>query len=110
MVGSAEANPQQGMKRELIIRPEAEAELAEAFDWYEERARGLGSEFLISVDATVHAIVRKPQQFARVHKDVRRALLRRFPYAVFFLVEDTRIVVLAVFHAKRSPKHWRART
>ncbi|KAF0221672.1 MAG: hypothetical protein FD174_3 [Geobacteraceae bacterium] len=97
------------MKRELIIRPEAEAELAEAFEWYEERVQGLGSEFLISVDATVHAITRKPQQFAKVHKTVRRALLRRFPYAVFFLVEGTRIIILAFFHVKRDPKHWQER-
>lgn len=97
------------MKRELIIRPAAEAELAEAFDWYEERLRGLGSEFLISVDATVHAIVRNPRQFAKIHKDVRRALLHRFPYGVFFLVEDTRIIVLAFFHAKRNPKQWQER-
>jgi plasmid stabilization system protein ParE len=97
------------MKYELIIRPEAEAELAEAFDWYEEQLRGLGSEFLISVDATVHAITRNPRQFAKIHKDVRRALLHRFPYGVFFLVEDTRIIVLAFFHAKRNPKRWRER-
>ena len=80
------------MKRALVIRPEAEAEFREAFDWYEERVQGLGSEFLISVDATVHAISRKPQQFAKVHKTVRRALLRRFPFAVYFLVEDTHII------------------
>jgi len=97
------------MKYDLIIRPEAEAELAEAFDWYEEQLRGLGSEFLISVDATVHAIVRNPRQFAKIHKEVRRALLHRFPYGVFFVVEDARIIVLAFFHAKRNPKRWQER-
>jgi toxin ParE1/3/4 len=97
------------MKRELIIRPEAEVELTEAYGWYEDRLRGLGSEFLISVDATIHAIVRKPQQFAKVHKEVRRALLRRFPYVVFFLEEDSRIIILGFFHAKRDPKHWHKR-
>jgi plasmid stabilization system protein ParE len=97
------------MKRELIIRPEAEAELAKAFEWYEERMQGLGSEFMISVDATVHAIVRKPQQFVKVHKNVRRALLRRFPFAVFFLVEGTRIIILAFFHLKRDPMQWQER-
>jgi plasmid stabilization system protein ParE len=97
------------MKRELIIRPEAEAELAEAFDWYEERVRGLGSEFLISVDAAIHSIIRKPLQFCKVHNNVRRALLRRFPYSVFFLAEGNRIVILAVFHAKRDPKRWQER-
>ena len=103
------ADSKSGMKRKLIIRPEAEAELAEAFDWYEQQLRGLGSEFLISVDATVHAISRNPYHFAKIHKDVRRALLRRFPYGVFFLVEDARIVVLAFFHAKRDPKRWQTR-
>lgn len=98
-----------GMKREVIIRPEAEAELAEAFDWYEQQLRGLGSEFLISVDATVHAIARNPYRFAKIHKEVHRALLCRFPYGVFFLIEDARIVVLAFFHAKRDPKHLQTR-
>jgi toxin ParE1/3/4 len=97
------------MKYEMIIRPEAEAELAEAFDWYEEQLRGLGSEFLISVDATVHAIVRNPLQFPKIHRDVRRALLHRFPYGVFFLVDDSRIIVIAFFHAKRNPKRWQVR-
>jgi len=98
------------MIREVIIRPEAEAELSDAFGWYEERVQGLGAEFLISVDATIHAIVRNPRQFAEVHKEIRRALLRRFPYAVFFLVDDSQIIVLAVFHVKRNPKKWQART
>jgi plasmid stabilization system protein ParE len=98
------------MKRDLIIRPEAESELTEAFDWYEERLRGLGSEFLISVDATVHAIARNLLQFAKIHKDVRRALLHRFPYGVFFIVEETRIIVLAFFHVKRDPKRWQERS
>ncbi|NJD92254.1 MAG: type II toxin-antitoxin system RelE/ParE family toxin [Geobacter sp.] len=97
------------MKYELVIRPEAESELAEAFDWYEERMRGLGSEFLISVDAAVHAIARNPLQFAKIHKNVRRALLHRFPYGVFYLVEKPHIVVLAFFHVKRNPKRWQQR-
>jgi len=97
------------MKRELIIRPEAELELADAFDWYEERMPGLGSEFLISVDATIHAIARNPLQHAKVHKEIRRALLHRFPYGVFYIVADNRIVVFAFFHAKRNPKRWQKR-
>lgn len=109
MVGSQGADSDPVMKRELIVRPEAEAEVAEAFDWYEEQLKGLGSEFLLSIDATVHAIIRNPNQFAKIHKDVRRALLHRFPYGVFFLVEDTRIVIVAFFHAKRDPKRWQDR-
>ncbi len=97
------------MKHELIIRPEAEVELAEAFDWYEEQVRGLGSEFLIAVDAAVHALARNPLQFAEIHKGVRRSLLRRFPYGVFYFLDDERIIVIAFFHVKRNPKRWKQR-
>jgi hypothetical protein len=68
------------MMRDLIIRPEAEAEVAEAFDWYEQRATGLGSEFLVAVNAVLESIIQDPQRFAIVRKTVRRALTRRFPY------------------------------
>jgi plasmid stabilization system protein ParE len=95
---------------ELIVRPEAEAEMGEAFDWYEKRVPGLGSDFLLNVDAAFHAILRNPYQYPMVHKNLRRALIRRFPYQVFFVLEEHRIVVLAVFHAKRIPKRWQGRT
>jgi plasmid stabilization system protein ParE len=92
--------------RELVVRPEAETEIREAFEWYERRVSGLGSDFLLNVDASLHSILRNPQQFPVIHKDLRRALIRRFPHQIFFLLETHRIVVLAVFHAKRSPKRW----
>jgi len=97
------------MSRRLIVRPEAEAEMAEAFDWYEDRVPGLGSEFLLCVDAVFSNILRSPPQYPRVHKIVRRALTRRFPYEVFFVDDDERVVVLSVFHAKRNPKRWQER-
>ena len=98
------------MSRRLIVRPEAEAEMAEAFDWYEDRVPGLGSEFLLCVDAVFSSILRNPQHFPHVHRVVRRALTRRFPYEVFFVEDDERVVVLSVFHAKRNPKRWHERT
>jgi hypothetical protein len=73
------------MSRRLIVRPEAELELRAAFNWYEDCTSGLGSDFLLCVDAVFHAIQRAPQQYPRVHSVVRRALIRRFPYEVFFL-------------------------
>ncbi len=97
------------MSRRLIVRPEAEDEMADAFDWYEERVPGLGSDFLLCVDAVLHAVLRNPQQYPRVHRIVHRALTRRFPYEVFFVEDDERIVILSVFHAKRNPKRWQER-
>ena len=97
------------MRRCLILRPEAEAELTDAFDWYEDRVPGLGSEFLLCVDAALNSIQRSPQQFPRVHRIVRRALTRRFPFEVFFVEDNERVVVLSIFHAKRNPKRWQER-
>jgi len=96
--------------RELIIRPEAEAELRDACDWYESRVQGLGLEFLMAIDATFAGLLRNPLQHPHIHKNVRRALLRRFPYEIFFVIDPQYIVVLAVFHAKRNPKRWEDRT
>ncbi len=90
------------MSRRLIVRPEAEEALTDAFDWYEDRVPGLGSEFLLCVDAVCNAILRSPQQYPRVHKIVRRALTRKFPYEIFFVEDDERVVVLSVFHAGRN--------
>jgi plasmid stabilization system protein ParE len=97
------------MNYKLIIRPAAELELSGAFDWYEERLSGLGAEFLLSVDAVFNSIARNPQQYPIIHRTIRRALTRRFPYEVFYIIEDTKIVIVAVFHAKRNPMRWKDR-
>ena len=97
------------MSRRLIVRPEAEAEMTDAFDWYENRAPGLGNDFLLCVDAVLNAILRNPASFPRVHRIVRRALTRRFPYEIFFVEDDERIVIVSVFHARRNPKRWQDR-
>jgi len=84
------------MRGRLIIRPEAEAELAEAFDWYEARLPGLGFEFLKSIDSIFNSINRNPLAYPIVYRTVRRALMRRFPYEIFFVAEPKIVVILAV--------------
>ena len=69
--------------RALIRHPLLRLDLQEAYDWYESRRSGLGEEFLTSVDACVAGIRRRPEMYAVVHAGFRRAMLRRFPYAVF---------------------------
>ena len=110
MGGGARAHPESSVSRELIIRPEAEAEMAEAFDWYEDRVAGLGSDFLLCLDAAFQSILRDPQHFPLVYRSARRALTRRFPYEVLFVDDDASVVVLSVFHAKRNPKDWQLRS
>jgi len=97
------------MARDLIIRPKAEAELSDAFSWYEDQVLGLGADYLGMVETTLHAIKRNPETYPIVHKSIRRCLIRRFPYAIFYLVEPSKIVVLAVFHVRRNPAEWKNR-
>ncbi len=97
------------MKRTLIVRPEAELDMREAYAWYEKQIPGLGSSFLLNVDAALRSVQRMPLQYQTIHREVRRCLMRRFPYGIFYMVEDRRIVVMAVFHAKRDPKSWQER-
>ncbi len=71
------------MAAELIIAPEAAADLDVAYAWYEAQRVGLGEDFLSRVDACIQAILRFPEMHASFHQDYRRALVRKFPYAVF---------------------------
>jgi hypothetical protein len=67
------------MRVELVIAPEAELDIAEAFVWYEGRRAGLGEEFLSLVDACMESIWRRPELYPVVHEGYRRSLIRRFP-------------------------------
>lgn len=97
------------MSYEIVFRPEAAREVQEAFDWYEEKSEGLGLEFLRAADACMAGIKRNPLSSPALYQEIRRSLLRRFPYALFYMVKEERIVVLACFHAKRSPIDWMRR-
>jgi plasmid stabilization system protein ParE len=84
--------------------------LIEAQDWYEGEAAGLGRRFRRAIDAVIERMSDNPGQFPIVFKNVRRAVLRRFPYSRFFVVEDNTLIVIACFHASRDPSHWQERT
>jgi plasmid stabilization system protein ParE len=97
------------MAAKLVIAPEVEQDLAEASAWYESRRAGLGEDFLSCVDACIAAILRVPEMQAVVHKQYRRVLVRRFPYAVFYEYETRTVTIYAVFHASRDPEKWHRR-
>jgi plasmid stabilization system protein ParE len=93
----------------IFTRP-ARIELIEAQSWYENEAPGLGRLFRSAVGAVVERMSANPRQFPVVHNTIRRALLRRFPYALMFVIEaDESLTVIACFHGSRDPKHWQDR-
>jgi toxin ParE1/3/4 len=70
---------------------------------------GLGAIFAAAVETTVTAILQNSQAYPCVKGDTRRALVRNFPYAVYFRPIDDEIIVLAVMHGRPNPRHWRLR-
>ena len=93
----------------VVLRDEAQAEFDEAFDYYEGQRAGLGVDFVARVQRVFDGIAVNPQQHALVFADIRKAVVTRFPYCVFYRADATRVEVLAVFHSHRDPSIWQSR-
>jgi plasmid stabilization system protein ParE len=93
----------------LIITPEAEADLAEAKAWYDRKREGLGDEFVLCVEAALDRIRRIPEGASEVFPGVKRVVVRRFPYGVFYRIDPDQIAVIAVYHSRRDPRGWQQR-
>lgn len=93
----------------VIFRPDAEDDIDAIHDWYEEQRPGLGDEFFEELLATIENISAYPAGFRIVKRNTRRALLHRFPYAIYFRPRRDSILVVACIHSRRDPRHWKAR-
>jgi plasmid stabilization system protein ParE len=91
------------------LTPETEADLEQALAWYAERSAELGADFFECFEAVVRQVEQFPESAPVVHGSFRRALLRRFPYCVFYSIESEEAVVVGCFHAHRDPEVWRLR-
>ena len=94
----------------VIFTQFARLELIEAQEWYEAEVSGLGGRFREGIDALVDRMGKNPHQFPVVYKNVRRALLQRFPYALFFVINGDTILIISCFQASRNPLRWHDRT
>ena len=90
----------------LVFRQRFKVDLVAGFDWYEEQRSGLGEYFLSAVQSTLKSVELHPEIFVSVHREVRRAIVSRFPFAIFYVVELKRIVVLRLLHTARDPSLW----
>jgi plasmid stabilization system protein ParE len=92
------------MQTRIIVQAEAEADAMEASRWYAQRGEGLGTRFLGELDDTITSIGNAPQSFPIYRHDIRRARIAHFPYAVFFVTEESHIRVLAIMNLMRDPR------
>jgi plasmid stabilization system protein ParE len=95
----------------MIIRftPEADVELTGAREWYSRQRKNLDLEFMQCIDDALSRAVDNPYFFPIVYRNLRRAVVRRFPFAIFYKVGADEIQVVAVFHSRRDPEEWRLR-
>jgi len=88
----------------IVIEPHATLDIEEAARWYENQLIGLGVEFVLEVDFAIEKVQRNPKLYPQSYRSIQRALLRRFPYAMYYIVNDTEVRILAVLHQVRSDK------
>ncbi|MBI3939568.1 MAG: type II toxin-antitoxin system RelE/ParE family toxin [Acidobacteria bacterium] len=91
------------------FRPAASADVDAAYEWYQEQRPGLGDEFVVAIDAAVASILAFPEAYPVVHRGVRRVLLERFPYGLYYRLTGQRAIIVACMHAARDAKVWRSR-
>jgi plasmid stabilization system protein ParE len=97
------------MAAEIVVTLEADQDQQEAYDWYEKRQSRLGERFLLAVDDCLRQIAERPELYAKVRGRYRRALVSKFPYAVYYHVEPDRVIVHAIIHTSRHPRRWQRR-
>jgi len=97
------------MNTVVVLQPAARQDLIDALNWYEARRPGLGDRFMKAVTRTMNLISSSPEMFPIVYRDVRRALVRPFPFGVFYRTHPESIHVLALLHGRRDPGTWQSR-
>lgn len=87
----------------MVVNPAAAQDAEEAARWDEKQRKGLGKEFIDAVDEGIQFILNDPNKYSVLRKNFRRVILRRFPFGIFFSIDNDVIVIIAIWHFKRKP-------
>lgn len=91
------------------FHPEARVEYLEAAAFYEKSRRGVGAEFSREIESAIGRIIEAPERWRITKQDVRHYLAHKFPYAIFYTIEQDFILIIAVAHGSREPGYWQHR-
>jgi plasmid stabilization system protein ParE len=97
------------MAVELVLTPELLDDVGESARWYDGQENGLGDKFVQHINACLDSIAMMPTMHEKVRKNYRRALVRRFPYAIYYAIAESSVIVYAAIHTARHPNTWRER-
>jgi len=94
----------------VLFHPDAEQEFNDAIDYYEDIEKGLGYDFAVEIANTLARITAFPKAWPVIENGIRRALVKRFPYAVLYSENQDNLYIIAVMHLHRNPEYWQQRT
>ena len=97
------------MRLHAVWHELAVEEFLSATKWYEDHRHGLGTEFEVACRAAIALIEQHPLSFPVVHGEIRRVVLRRFPYTIFYRAREDELLIVAIMHERRDPRRWRSR-
>jgi plasmid stabilization system protein ParE len=97
------------MAYKLIIKPLAERDITETYQWYNEKQAGLGDDFLNELERSLDFIKANPNQYQIRYKEVRMTKVRRFPICLHYTLTEHLIFVHAVLSTSRNPRIWKER-
>ena len=97
------------MGYKIRIRPQAERDTRRAFSWYEKQRPGLGRELALELDVIYERLAENPYFYADIYRGIHRAITRRFPYGVFYLIVESEVRILSVTDMSRNPSVWKRR-
>lgn len=94
---------------DILFHPDVFLEVKEAYDWYDNQARGLGDDFISELEAAFQTVSELPETWPKFKSDYRRFLLSKFPYSVIYRAQKETIFIVAVMHNSRKPGYWKTR-
>ena len=94
------------MNWQVFLSESAREDLEEARNWSESRQAGLGSDFLVEVESILELLEQNPKIFPVRSESVRGGPLRRFPYLIFYRIQDLSVEVIAIANTSRKPRQW----
>jgi plasmid stabilization system protein ParE len=97
------------MSYDVIVSELAGYDIQEITDYYEIKQKGLGKLFLLSLKDTFRLLSLNPFIYVKVYKEIRRALTRKFPYAIFDKVDDNikEVTIYTIVSSHRNPDLWK---
>ena len=93
----------------VLFHPDAELELNAAIDYYEAIENGLGYDFSLEIISAIGRVIDFPKAWLIIEGDIRRALVKRFPYGILYAEDQGLIYIIAVMHLHRAPEYWKHR-